>query len=441
MNNTKIKLSPRFAFGGEPARHDIAGEIARLRAMPQTPEQSRKLADLLIELAIEKQAANDSEAALKAFGDAIVALQDLKGPTASPDVVHLYGVAVRNWASLKHEQGDDEAALAAYAEAIDALTPLDAQGDGEAKFDLAGIRFHRGVVYHSLGDFENAAKDFDAAFLAFRALEKISDLNDTRLFMAKVSVAQGNLARDRGADVATTDDLYNRAMRLLVELIEGGQAELEHDLAVVLVDRCTTRFDANIANYRVPPYDEAIFNPLLDDMQQGIGILERQAASGSPAVVRDLFCAILTHGTMLLDLGQFDKAAMVLTSLLGRFPEVVNSTEPAMQTRVAGLYENLAIALFQQSQHAAAISRLTLGVQLRERVLAENADALRDELVDYVCDLAMSYLNRIEMRNVVGDSAGAKQDADFVRKLSEIYLGSYPQEAKNIETRLRSLNA
>lgn len=442
MSQFSVKSSSRFSFGQESARHDYVGEIATLQSARQPAEgHTVKLANLYMELALEKQAAKDLNAATKAFSDAIGVLKEARASSASPEIAHLYAMAVMSWANVQHELGDLQAALAGYIEAAEALTSLESQGNGEAKFDLAGIRFDRGLVYHTFGDFEKASADFEASFLAFRALEKISDLNDTRLLMAKVSVAQGRLARDRGEPLETIEAFYNRAMRLLVELIEGGSLTLEHDLAVALVERCIAQFDARLASGKPTPESASVLDPVLTDLQHAIDILERQSRAESPAVVNDLFCALFTRGTMLLDLGRYGESESVLAVILQRFSAIVQSTSPPTMSRVAGVYENLAMAVFQQTRYAAALGPLTQGVEIRERLLAEYADTLHDELVDYVCDLAMSYLNRIAMRKALRDSSGMQSDAHLLRQLAAFYLGAYPEDARQIESRLTELLA
>lgn len=345
MSQFNVGSNSRFPIiRGVVPRDDFAAAM-QFSARPQPQlDPSRQRINFALERAIERQAANDVVAAAQAFEDAAKMLRQLCTSEPSSDVIHLYGITVKSWAMLKHEQGDDKAALAGYSEAIDVLAPLEAQGDGEAKLDIASVRYQRGLIYHNLGELDKAAADFDASFAAFRVLEKISDVSDTRFSMAKVSEAQGNLARDCNELTSIIDDLYNRAMRLLIELIEGGQVALEHDLAVVLINRCAVRFDSHIAA-GASPQNADIFDSILADTRQGIDILERLAISGDQRVVCDLFCAILTHGTMLIDLGHFDAAAAVLSPLLNRFLEVLASSDPAMMSRVASLHENLEIAI------------------------------------------------------------------------------------------------
>lgn len=440
MTSFDIRSSSRFVFGNEPLRGDYAAEIARLQAQPQRPaEQTRQLAEMYIELAIVKQEEGDFEDAAESFSAANALLNEiLQSPQVTDELRHLYAISVMSWASTQEEIGDNDLALSGYTIAIETLKPLEAQGDVDAKFDLAGIRFNRATIFHALGEYQQADTDFDAAFLAFRALEKISDLEDTRLLMARISAAQGNLARDAQEPLAKIDDMYNRAMRLYIELVESGEIAIEHDLAVVLLDRCIARFD-NLLDSDLDLENSAGFDPILIDMTRGIEILERQLKAGNDAVWQDLFCALLSHATMLLDIERYTESEAIFHSLIARFADLEKSDDPAMRARMAGVYENLSHALVHQEKTAEAMKQIALAIRIRESILRDYADELQDEKVDYVCDLSMAYCQRGGLRRLQGESVA--EEIKLLQSLCEKYLADSPDESEMIAAQIELLQS
>jgi len=276
-----------------------------------------------------------AEALLKATlaqGDDAEARRQLGG-------IHLaWGIALNEYDSL-------DAAVDRYQQAIDVLKPLDDAGDGEAKYEIAGIKLNLGIVYRELGEYEQARATLDEAFLAYRAVEKIGVIFDTRFYMAKVSIQQGNLLYEMGETLDKVVDAYNRAMRMYVEVIEDdGRTELERDLANVLMDRCMVTYeDCMDQKFDSDEARNAVIENVLLDIGRGLELLEKQCAIGNEAARFDMFHGLTLQGRVLCTIAKYAEAQASLDRVISEFADLCEGEDDVFLMQMAMAYADRAV--------------------------------------------------------------------------------------------------
>ncbi|MDR3109848.1 MAG: tetratricopeptide repeat protein [Planctomycetaceae bacterium] len=303
---------------------DTENEIAVLaQNKSRTEEQSLELIGLYAKLATQKIESYEVDDAVSAYENAIGLL------TAMPDInnndikarhlAELYVDVSRLLANL----GDHDDALASLSKAKDALKDLVGRQDGDAMYEVAQIQYHRGCIYREVGDNGEAAKALDDAFIRYRALEKITDLSDTRYDMALVSLEQAFLMRETGQPIAKITDLYNRTMRLLVELIDIGQLEHELLLAETLIDKCSATFDAYLndeVEFESEEKEKEEFDVVLKTVTQGLDIMRRLAQEKTNVEAQEAYLDSSQHYMeMLSQRGRDDEALKLCDEVINEF--------------------------------------------------------------------------------------------------------------------------
>lgn len=440
----------RCSCGCEDGDHEHAGgdyaelesQIAALAQVAnRTPDQERELANLYFRHANLKQEYDELEDAILSFDRGIEAVNRIVDQTGPDDTLRrMLGHAYLGRAVAKNDFDEPQGALLDYEKAIEAIKPLADRHDGDAMYDIAGIQLNRGTIFHELGDFDKANEELDASFLAFRALEKISDLGDTRYYMAKVSVAMGSLYRDMDEPIEKIIDVYNRAMRLLVELIDIGQMEHEHELAVVLLDKCTARFDAYMEQEFADETERAqLFDDVLLDVSRGIEILKRLAIEGNPNASYDLFCSLVTQGTMMLELGRNDEAIAVFDELLDSFSELARVDDPMIRHQYAGIEDNRGAALYNLQRHEDALSAFQNAVQIRETLMEDVEEWDPEDVAEFAMGLGSAYLNRANVYGILNEKDKATADCQAAIELIEPLAKEYGEEFQEVLEQIRQV--
>ncbi|MDR2763109.1 MAG: hypothetical protein LBB88_10935 [Planctomycetaceae bacterium] len=411
-------------------------EAAELENLPaRSIEQSEKLADIYAELATI--AYDEGE-----HIDTIIMLLDRAEKTLKNTLAQGEDAEIRRKLSNIYTQraiiyndfDDLDSAIDSYSAAFAALKPLDDSGDGEAKYDLAGIQLNRGVLSHEKGDFANAKTDFDESFLAFRAVEKISDL-DTRYFMAKVSIAQGTLFRDMDESLEKVVDAYNRAMRLLVELIDIGQMEHERELANVLLDRCTATYES----YRDGEFETETekankINDILIDVGRGIEILERIVKTDPQFESRiDLFNAVATEGSILLDMDKFEEAINAFNRIIKEFEDFSKVDDPTLLLHFISALENRSVCFARTGIFDKALVDATECIKLAEKI-KNIAQELNDdeEESDFLLHTVTFYANRANIYKAIGKKEEAIKDYESGYQIIEKLKKSFGNDLDDI---------
>ena len=253
----------------------------------------------------------------------------------SPDTRQQLGNVYLEWGVILNDYDEMTDAIDAYKKAIQTLKPLSEQGDGDAKYDIAGLNLNLGIAYRELGELDEAKASLDEAFTGYRAVEKIC-ASDTRLYMAIVSVQQGNVLHEMNEPLESVVDAYNRAMRLYVEVIEDlSRPDLERDLASVLIDRSVAVYE-NWAGTKFENEEkrkQAVDEVLLD-IRRGVDLLEKHR--GTDDDPHDLFYAVSLLGRVLCDAEYFDEAKLVLDRAIEEIEGADNQEEfLLMQTAMA----------------------------------------------------------------------------------------------------------
>jgi len=233
------------------------------------------------------------------------------------------------WAIALNECDELEEAVDHYQKGIDVLKSLDEAGDGEAKYELAGIKLNLGILYRELGEYEKARAALEESFLAYRAVEKIGVLYDTRLYMAKVSIQQGNLLYEMDETVDKVIDAYNRAMRLYVEVIEDdGKTYLERDLANVLMDRCMVTYEDSLSQHFDSDEEQSkVIESVLTDIGRGLELLEKQSKEGNEIARYDMFHGVTLLGKVLCTVGRYNEAQQALDRAIKEFADLCDDDE------------------------------------------------------------------------------------------------------------------
>ena len=284
------------------------------------------------------------------------------------------GNAYLSWGVVYNGFGDLESAAATYQKAIDTLKPLDDSGDGEAKYDIAGIKLNLGIACRELGELEKAKTYLDESFLAYRAVEKIC-YDDTRFYMATVSVQQGNLLHEMGESLESVVDAYNRAMRLYVEVIEDRQqVELERELANVLLDRSMVTYE-HWTNQKFECGEERkkVIDDVLLDISRGIELLEKQYNEGNEVARYDLYHAVSLYGRALCDAEYFDRALVSLDRAINEFASLCEEGD-AFLMQMAMAYYTRAIAYLGLGKQDLSEQDCQKGSELVNNLSQEDSD-------------------------------------------------------------------
>jgi len=304
----------------------VKSHVAELEALnTRTPEQNDDLATLY---AVWANALFDDEDGTldeidELFGKSEAILQEAPAQGKDTGLQRKLGSIYTAWGRSHSGFDNPETAIGYYLKAVETLKPLDDAGDGEAKYDIAGIKLSLGIAYRELDDLEKAKAFLNEAFLAYRACEKIGDF-DTRFYMGAVSVQQGNLFHEMGEPLETTLDAYNRAMRLYVEVIEDqGDTSLERELANVLIDRSMAVYEHWLdRKFESKEEQKKTIDDVLADINRGIGLLEKQYSEGNEIARYDLFYAVALLGKVCCDAENFDEAQKALNRAINEFADL-----------------------------------------------------------------------------------------------------------------------
>jgi len=324
----------------------LTNRVAELENVSRTLEQNDELAALYSILAtVRLNEGAEQEEVVGLFGKAEAVLKTTLALGDDAEVRRQLGGVYLAWAVTLNEFDDLEEAITYYQKGIDVLKPLDDAGDGEAKYEAAGIKLNLGMIYRELGEYEKAKAILDESFMAYRAVEKIGVLYDTRFYMAKVSVQQGNLLYEMGETLDKIIDAYNRAMRLYVEVIEdGGRSELERDLANVLLDRCMVTYEDWLSRkFESDEERNKVIDNVLLDIVQGIELLGKQCAEGNEQARYDLFHGLSLQGKVLCDTVKYAEAQTTLDRVVNEFSDLCEGEDDMFLMQMAMAYANRAI--------------------------------------------------------------------------------------------------
>jgi len=365
----------------------------------------KDLANVTLALAVQMQQEDYLEESISMYEDALEHFQLLqKENPQDNDIIRLIGLAYLSRAVALNDLDEKEEAVKDYDNALVVLASLVAAGDGEAKYDVAGIKLNQGTIYHELGDLDKAAQLLDESFMEFRALEKISDL-DTRFYMGKVSIAIGNLLRDQDAPIEKIVDVYNRAMRLFVELIDAGEMQHELDLANALVAKC-------MARHEVGQGEEALI-----DLQRGIEILEKQNNEGNAAAFYDLFITLLMYSDVLSDLEKYNDVLGILNDTAEKFKEVEQIDDPVLFSEYAGLFGRRGLCNFHLDKPEEAVADLTREIELKEKLWKDEWNLDDELLAQFAPSLVAAYCHRAVIYDVLGKKDLAVADCEKATKV------------------------
>ncbi|MDR2642866.1 MAG: tetratricopeptide repeat protein [Planctomycetaceae bacterium] len=431
--------------GGNDEPRDIEPlkkRVTELESMSvRSIEQNEELSDIYIELAnVAYDECEAIETIVMLLNRAEKILKSTLAQGEDTEIRRRLGNVYLHRAVTYNDFDELDLAIDSYNTALATFKPLDESGDGEAKYDIAGIQLNRGTIYHEKGEFLKAKTEFDESFLAFRAVEKISDL-DTRYFMAKVSIAQGTLFRDMGEPLEKVVDAYNRAMRLLVELIDIGQMEHERELANVLMDRCTATYES-YRLYKFESETERInkIGDVLIDVGRGIEILDRIVKADPQFDSRiDLFNAITTEGSILLDIDNFEEAIKAFDRAINEFAEFADADDPVLLLHFSSALANRAICLVKTNKFDDALIDSSESIKVLEKV--QNADlGLDDEEKDlFQLQMISYYANRSNIFKAIGNKNEAAKDYENGIRIIEKLKKDFGEELSSISETYKTL--
>ena len=325
----------------------LKSRVAELESTPsRTLEQNDELAALYsIWAAILGNEGAERNEVSGMFGKAEALLKKTLAQGDDVEARRQLGGVYLAWGIALNDYDELETAVSRYRSAIDVLKPLDDSGDGEAKYEIAGIKLNLGIVYRELGEYEKARTTLEEAFLAYRAVEKIGVLYDTRYYMAKVSIQQGNLLYEMGETLDKVVDAYNRAMRLYVEVIEDeSRTDLERDLANVLMDRCMVTYE-DCMNQKFDSDEERnkSMGNVLIDIGRGLELLEKQCKAGNEAARYDLFHGLTLQGKVLCTVSKYAEAKEVLDRVISEFADLCEGEDDVFLMQMAMAYADRAV--------------------------------------------------------------------------------------------------
>jgi tetratricopeptide (TPR) repeat protein len=407
---------------------DDNGELEVLRKKIADFEKSSggsaELASLYVNAAIiQFEFGNDLDNVIADFNKAEKILKETLARSENTEIRLALGNVYLHRAVAFNDYDEYEDALKSYDAAIETLQPLDDAGDGEAKYDIAGIKLNRGTIKHEIGKLDEAKKDLDESFIAYRAVEKISN-EDTRGFMAKVSVAQGHLFRDMNEPLNTVVETYNRAMRLYVELIDDGEIDLERELANVLMDRCSAYYE----EYKETEFEseeERIdkIGSVLVDVKRAVEILQRVADNGNEEAKVDLLYAVSQEGSILLDLEKYEEAKEVFNGIINDFAEFSDEFDPVLLNHFASAYESRGFCSLNLNDPKGALPDFDESIKICEKIQSPSFDLEDDERSLFLPTLATYYANRANCYAALGQIDKARDDGkrglEIVKSLKE----------------------
>jgi len=367
----------------------LRNRVAELESTAsRTLEQNDELAALYsVWAAVLCGEESDLDEVAGMFGKAEAVLKETLTHGDDADTRRQLGGIYLAWAVALNEYDELVGAIDYYQKAIDVLKPLDNSGDGEAKYETAGIKLNLGIVYRELGEYEKARAALDESFLAYRAVEKIGVLYDTRFYMAKVSIQQGNLLYEMGETLGNVVDAYNRAMRLYVEVIEDeGRFELERDLANVLLDRCMVTYEDSL-NQKFDSDEERdnVIDNVLIDIGRALELLEKQHEDGNEASWHDLFHGITLQGKVLCAAARYDEAQKILDRAISEFADLCEDDDDIFLLQMAMAYADRAIVHLGLGNEESSRQDCQKGVELIDKLLlsADSEDEAIQELREH----------------------------------------------------------
>ncbi|MDR3233820.1 MAG: hypothetical protein LBT46_09195 [Planctomycetaceae bacterium] len=416
-----------FAHDRNECQPDSSGQkqrIAELEKLPRrTLEQNEELADLYADSA--SCGCGDDEDCLNVLGLYDKAEAVLKEALAQGDDSELrrkLGNVYLNRAVILNDFDKLGEAEKFYLLAVEMLSPLDATGDGEATYDLAGIKLNLGTLYRERSELDKARTLLDESFLLYRKIEKIG-LFDTRSYMAKTSVQQGGVLFEMHEPLDKITDAYNRAMRLLVEVIEDGeQIELERDLANTLLDRCTAVYhDVLEKEFDSETERNDNIGGVLIDVGRGIDILEKQFNAGNTEARADLFNALVMQASILTNLEKYAEGRKILDRAVTEFADYAAVENPMLANEYAGAYESRAECALNAGDNTAAIADFSEAIRIREELVKGDCGLDPEDIELFVPQLAASLTARASVQGVAGDKETARKElqraADLLNSL------------------------
>ncbi|MDR2170950.1 MAG: hypothetical protein LBP59_12475 [Planctomycetaceae bacterium] len=409
-----------------------AAELENITA--RSIEQNEELSDIYVELAtIAYEEGEMLNTVIMLLNNAEKTLQNTLAQGEETEIRRKLGNVYLHRAVMYNDYDELDLAIDSYSTALTTLKPLDDAGDGEAKYDIAGIQLNRGTIYHEKGEFTKAKTDLDESFLAFRAVEKISDL-DTRYFMAKVSIAQGTLFRDMDEPLDKIVDAYNRAMRLLVELIDIGQMEHERELANVLLDRCTATYES-YRDFEFESETEKInkIGDVLIDVGRGIEILERIVKADPQFDSRlDLFNAVTTEGAILLDIDKFDEALKAFDRAINEFGDFVAIDDPLLMLYFSSALENRSVCLARTGKYEESLKDTSECIKIAEKMQSLDLGLSDEEKENFQLQTTTFYANRANVLKVIGKKEEALKDYESGYRIVESLKKVFGEELNEI---------
>ena len=362
----------------------VKNRVAELeKSASRTLEQNDELAALYASWAIvlaDNGGNLDEIVGLFGKAEAILIATLAQGDDA--DVRQQLGNVYLEWAVTLNGHDDLPAAIDFYQKAISTLKSLDEAGNGDAKYDIAGIKLNLGIAYRELGELEKAKACLDESFLLYRAVEKICD-DDTRFFMATVSIQQGNILHEMGEELGQVVDAYNRAMRLFVEVIEDQQeTALERDLANVLLDRCMVTYEHWLdQEFESEVERNKVIEEVLVGINQGIGLLEKQCSEGNALARYDLFHGIALQGKVLCDAEQYAEAKQSLDRAIGEFADLCGEYADECLMQMTMVYANRAVVNLALGDKATCEQDCQKGSELIDKLL--QVDSEDEEMLEF----------------------------------------------------------
>ena len=356
----------------------LKSQVARLETSPtRTLEENEELATAyVIWAAVLSADGAELDEICALYGKAEGILKAVLAQGEDAEVRRQLGGVYLAWGVALNDYDDLDVAIDRYQQTIDVLKPLDDSGDGEAKYEIAGTKLNLGVLYRDLGEYEKARTVLDEAFLTYRAVEKIGVLYDTRYFMAKVSVQQGNLLAEMGESLDKITDAYNRAMRLYVEVIEDeNRPELERDLANVLMDRCLATFE-DCLNQKFDSETERdkVIDGVLIDIGRGVELLEKQYHDGNEHALFDLFHGLALQGRVLCDTAKYAEAQKVLDRVVSEFSDLCDDDDDVFLMQMAMVYNNRAVVHLGLRNEGLSKQDCQKGSELVNKLLQADSD-------------------------------------------------------------------
>lgn len=350
-------------------------ELEKLRS--RSLEQNDELAHLYYAWAIVLSDAEDGnlDEIVALFAKAEAVLKAVLAQGEDDAVRHKLGNVYLEWAVVLNGFDDLAGAIDFFQKALSTLKPLEDAGNGDAKYDIAGIKLNLGIAYRELGELEKAKACLDESFLTYRAVEKIC-ADDTRVYMATVSVQQGNILHEMGEDTDKVVDAYNRAMRLYVEVIEDQQETLlERNLANVLLDRCLVTYERWLdEKYESEEEREKIINGVLLDIGRGIELLEKQIEDGNAVARYDLFHGVTLHGKVLCDASRYTEALQSLDRAIGEFTDLCDDDDEMFLMQMAMVYAARAVVCLGLGDKSQSEQDCLKGSEMIDKLLQSDSN-------------------------------------------------------------------